>query len=149
MAEPISTSGATAELILITDARPEGIPLGMVQNYSASAQYHSEVHQACGRQEPEESRFHGTGPGTIQWSRVQLYDPQTLERYGVTPASVDLTTFKPWTFGLYDTVRGEWLLKAIDCTPTSQTISGSPATSLTSNASFMVRKFEWAKDLNN
>ncbi len=148
MAEPISTSGALAELILITEARPEGIPLGMVQNWSANIQYHSEVHQACGRQVPQETRFHGTGPGTIQWSRVVLYEPETLERYGVTPASIDLATFKTWTFGIYDTVRAEWILKALDCSPTSQTISGSPATSLTGNASFMVREFKTAKDLN-
>lgn len=148
MAEPISTSGALAELILITERRPEGIPLGMAQNWSVNVQYHSEVHQACGRQVPQESRFHGTGPGTLQWTTIKLYDPESLERYGVLPASINLQTFKPWTLIVYDLVRGEYITKAVDCVPTSQTISGSPATSLTSNASFMVREFKSAEDLN-
>lgn len=143
-----STSGATAELLLITEANPAGIPLGIVQNWSVSMQFHSEVHQACGKKVPQETRFHGVGPGSLQWTKVEQYQPETLEEYGVTPASVDLGTFKPWTFGIYDVERGEWILQALDCSPTSRSISGSPATSLSGNASFVVREFKLAKDLN-
>lgn len=147
MARSKVRSGSFVMILAITADKPDGIPLGLVENFQFSEAHRAEDITGVGSTFPDEMVYHGTGAGSASWGRVLTIPAESYQKLKILPEHRKLSVHELITLLVVDNERGEDVVKLVDCAPESFSTTVGAQQSLRSNVSFRYRYAEHASEL--
>lgn len=149
MARSTKTRSTGLMLIVIKTAKkPNGFPMGTVEQCSVNQSHRSELQYEYGRQTAVENVYHGVDRADVSWTRAETIKEESMTELGVTPEDLELAAHEPIGVLMIDIDRGDTLCEVEEVLPTSIGISGGAMSKLVSNFSGSGVQVRWISELN-
>ena len=149
MARPTKsrTSGLVA-IVVTTAKRPDGVPVGYVEQFSITDSLRGELIYAIGKQKAAEAVLHGIDRVDVSWTATLTIPAEDYVALGIRPGDADLATYGHIDVTFIDNDRGEVICEVSQVIPQSLGLSTSAMAKLTENISLQGVQALWASELN-